>query len=72
MGQKSDKPAAGEAVTGEATSHRIVHPDGTVEYIAKGIDDDEPVDHQSANSFPASDPPSFAPESHPEKPRRHP
>ncbi|HLN23316.1 MAG TPA: hypothetical protein VK558_04950 [Patescibacteria group bacterium] len=52
-------------------SHRVVHSDGTVEYLSR-CDIEECVDTSSADSFPASDPPSFTPTAHPGRPHRKP
>ena len=49
-------------------THRIVHLDGSIEYVSLA-ESDELVDASSADSFPASDPPSFTPISHTGGPR---
>jgi hypothetical protein len=63
-GAKPDSPA-------DKPSHRVEHPDGTVEFLSQ-CEVEEGVDTSSADSFPASDPPSFTPTAHPGRPHRKP
>ena len=68
MGKKVEKTVAGGNAKTETTSNRIEHDDGTVEYVSRQSES-EAVDKQSADSFPASDPPCATPHLHEEKPK---